>query len=165
MGNDKHLKIEPNPTCMICSKYDGYFRSIEHLTTLFTLDECKIDFHNEYKKRQNVVNPRNLKLIRLEQEQIVLLYHVHHHLQYYPYQCVVKAKNDDKEETNKVCNFRVPFIGREFYDHLVKVHGISFNFENNNADCYQKSFYIEQLDRLVERLYVERRDDYKKMRR
>lgn len=143
--NEKHLKINKNEDCMICSKYSNYYKSFDYQSALFTMEDCEIDFDNEFKSNQLVVHPRNLKLYDIKKDQIRTLYHIHHHLQYYPYQCTL-------------CKFRVPFIGKEFYDHLKKVHKVNFDFENHNADCFVKSFYIEQLDRMVEKFYKEIKD-------
>lgn len=80
---------------------------------------------------------------KLETGQVALLYHIHTHLQYFPYVCT-KCKDHP---------FRAPFIGREFFNHLNTVHGITFNLENNNADCYEKRYHIDLLDKLIEKHY------------
>lgn len=169
-SHEKHLRLSPNYGCMICTKYRNYFGSFDYLTSLFTLQDCEQDRKTKFmSENQVVLHPRNYRMLMMRADDIRLLYHLHRHLQYFPFQCTKCPDGETK--------FRVPFIGNEFRTHLKNEHGITIDFNNANVDCYEKTFYIEQLDRLVERFYkdgdkrTEHRDsrdsrgDYKKMRR
>lgn len=169
-SNEKHLRLSPNRGCLICSKYQSYFGSFDYLTSLFTLQDCEQDRKTKFmtEKSQIVLHPRSYRMLMMRSEDICLLYHLHRHLQYFPFQCTKCSDSKTK--------FRVPFIGSEFRAHLKNEHAITsdFNPERPNGDCYEKTFYIEQLDRLVEPFYKDHdkradhrdpRGDYKKMRR
>ena len=145
-SNEKHLRLSPNSSCMICAKYRDYFGSFDHLTSLYTLEDCEQDRKTRFmKETQVVLHPRNYRMLTMKPDDICLLYHLHRHLQYFPFQCTRCPENGKK--------FRVPFIGSEFHDHLKSVHNITINFNTANADCYEKTYYIDQLDWLVERFY------------
>lgn len=167
-SNEKHLRLSPINGCMICTKYRNYFGSFDYLTSLYTLEDCEQDCRTKFmKETQIVLHPRNYRMLFMRPDDVRLLYHLHRHLQYFPFKCT--------KCTDKGNEFRVPFIGSEFREHLKTTHSITMNFNNANADCYEKTFYIEQLDWLVERFYRdsnEKKSDYrdnrnesKKMRR